>query len=124
MRDLLLDREKVGSRHSVQNTSIAPGMRQSDVVLVIAHPDDEIFVSGTLCLLAEKNLSITLVCMTDGEAGSHELIHPQSTVSLTSVRRRELSLSSSVLGVTEVLFLSYQEGSAFSSMPACCGNRY
>jgi LmbE family N-acetylglucosaminyl deacetylase len=82
---------------------------QSQVVLVIAHPDDEIFVSGTLCLLADKGLRITIVCMTDGEGGSEELLHPRSGVSLGSIRRHELSLSGWVLGATDVLFLSYPD---------------
>jgi LmbE family N-acetylglucosaminyl deacetylase len=89
--------------------SVGAEVRQSDVVLVVAHPDDEIFVSGTLCLLAEKGLSITLVCVTDGEGGGRDLVHPRSGASLASVRRRELSLSGSVLGVREVFFLSYPD---------------
>jgi len=77
--------------------------KKTDVLVVIAHPDDEIFVSGTLCLFAERGLNIALVCVTDGEGGSHELLHP--AVQLGEIRRRELMLSASMLGVSQVLFL-------------------
>ena len=49
-------------------------VEKSDVVVVIAHPDDEVFASGTLCLLAERGFKIALVCVTDGEGGSRELL--------------------------------------------------
>ena len=47
---------------------------KTDVLVIIAHPDDEVFTSGTICLCAEKGLKITLVCVTDGENGSRELL--------------------------------------------------
>ena len=34
------------------------------VLVVIAHPDDELFVSGTLCLCADRGFDITLACPT------------------------------------------------------------
>lgn len=81
-------------------------VEKCDVVVVIAHPDDEIFLSGTLCLLAERGLKIALVCVTNGENGSRELFqHVKSNVELGEIRRRELALSAWVLGVSEVLFL-------------------
>jgi LmbE family N-acetylglucosaminyl deacetylase len=43
---------------------------QSDVLVIIAYPDDEIFACGTICLCAEKGFRITLVCVTNGEVGS------------------------------------------------------
>jgi N-acetylglucosamine malate deacetylase 2 len=83
--------------------------RRSDLILVIAHPDDEIFASGTLCLLAEKGLSITMVCMTDGEGGCRDLIHPQSGAPLAAIRLNELKLSGWTLGATEVISLGYAD---------------
>lgn len=81
-------------------------VEKCDVVVVIAHPDDEIFLSGTLCLLAERDLKIALVCVTDGENGSRELFqHVKSNLQLGEIRRRELALSAWALGVREVAFL-------------------
>lgn len=79
---------------------------KNDVLVIIAHPDDEIFVSGTICLCAEKGFRIALVCATDGEGGSRELLCGESNVQLGEIRRRELALSALVLGTSEVLFLS------------------
>jgi LmbE family N-acetylglucosaminyl deacetylase len=81
-------------------------VEKSEVLVITAHPDDEIFVSGTICLCAEKGFAITVVCATDGEGGSRELFASNSTLRLGEVRRRELALSASVLGAKEVLFLS------------------
>jgi N-acetylglucosamine malate deacetylase 2 len=78
---------------------------KSEVLVVTAHPDDEIFVSGTICLCAEKGFQITVVCATDGDGGSRELFAPSSNLQLGQVRRRELALAAWVLGANEVLFL-------------------
>jgi len=76
-----------------------------DVLVVIAHPDDELFVSGTLCILAESGFRLALVCVTDGENGSHTLFQlVERNLSLGEVRRRELALSAWALGVRDVTF--------------------
>src|SRR6266481_3370873 len=49
-----------------------------DILVVIAHPDDEVFVSGTICLCAEKGFRIVLVSATDGEGGSRDLLFSKS----------------------------------------------
>src|ERR1700687_5971991 len=77
----------------------------SDILVVIAHPDDEVFASGTICLCAEKGFRITLACATHGEGGSRDLFGVRSDVELGEIRRQELMLSSRVLGVSEVCFL-------------------
>jgi LmbE family N-acetylglucosaminyl deacetylase len=78
---------------------------KSNVLVVTAHPDDEIFVSGTICLCAEKRFRIALACATSGEGGSRELLYAGSRLDLQAVRRQELALSAWALGVNEVLFL-------------------
>jgi N-acetylglucosamine malate deacetylase 2 len=95
---------------SSETTVDSGGAPNSDVLVIIAHPDDEIFVSGTLCLLAEKDLRITLVSATDGENGSTELFHHiKSKLPLGTIRRRELALSAWVLGVSEIKFLGQED---------------
>ena len=42
--------------------------RRASLLVVLAHPDDEIFHGGVLAHLSERGVRITLVCATDGEA--------------------------------------------------------
>ena len=77
----------------------------SDILLVIAHPDDEVFASGTICLCAQKGFRISIVCATDGEGGSRDLFDGDSEIPLGEIRCQELMLSARVLGVSEVHFL-------------------
>jgi LmbE family N-acetylglucosaminyl deacetylase len=81
-----------------------------DILVVIAHPDDEVFASGTICLCADKDFRITIVCATDGEGGSRALFCGKSDVPLGETRRQELMLSARVLGVREVCFLGQPDG--------------
>jgi LmbE family N-acetylglucosaminyl deacetylase len=78
---------------------------KSDILVVIAHPDDEVFASGTICLCAEKGFRIAFVCATDGEGGSDDLLFSMSDLRLGEIRRQELMLSARVLGASEVCFL-------------------
>jgi LmbE family N-acetylglucosaminyl deacetylase len=86
---------------------------KSDILVVIAHPDDEVLASGTICLCADKGFRITMVCATDGEGGSRDLFCGKSDVRLGEIRRQELMLSARILGVSEVRFL----GQADSARP-------
>ena len=85
----------------------------SDILVVIAHPDDEVFASGTICLCAENGFRISIVCATDGEGGSRDLFGGRLDVPLGEIRRQELTLSARVLGASEVHFL----GQADSARP-------
>ena len=78
---------------------------KQNILVVTAHPDDEVFVSGTICLCAEKNLSIGLLCATDGEGGSVDLLPNETKSRLGEIRRQELQLSASMLGISKVNFL-------------------
>jgi LmbE family N-acetylglucosaminyl deacetylase len=82
---------------------------QSDILVVIAHPDDEIWASGTICLCAEKGFRIALACVTDGDAGELDLLPANFGIRLAEVRRRELELSAAVLGIAEVIPLEYAD---------------
>lgn len=79
-----------------------------DVLVVIAHPDDEIFASGTMCLYAERGFRSVLITVTDGERGSDE-VYAVSWQELVRMRRRELDLSAAMLGISEVAGLGYPD---------------
>ncbi|PWI42923.1 PIG-L family deacetylase [Streptomyces sp. ICBB 8177] len=78
-----------------------------DVVLVAAHPDDEVLgLGGTIARLAAAGVRLTLVAVTDGEAS-----HPRSTAvtrrQLARTRRHETRRALEVLGAscTEIVHL-------------------
>jgi N-acetylglucosamine malate deacetylase 2 len=71
----------------------------SEILIVIAHPDDEIFASGTICLCAESRFRVALACVTDGSAGGRSILSESSRQSLSDIRARELALSCAALGV-------------------------
>ena len=68
------------------------------LLLVIAHPDDEVFVSGTICFFRELGYDVQIVCVTEGGKipGDAEAV----------VRKKELIKSTAALGVERVRHLS------------------
>lgn len=78
------------------------------VVCIFAHPDDEALgPGGTIALLAEKN-DVFIICVTDGDAGQVSIAPKEQ---LGEVRRQELKKSAAILGVKDVFFLGYHDGS-------------
>ena len=77
------------------------------VLTVIAHPDDEVFASGVLCLCADQGFDLTLVCVTDGEGASG-----RRSAEAGQTRRGELQCSARALGLTRVLFLGLADVAA------------
>jgi LmbE family N-acetylglucosaminyl deacetylase len=78
-----------------------PEPAAGSVLVVIAHPDDELFVSGTLCLCADRACQVMLVCLTDGEGGI--------PAGAPTQRRGEMERSARNLGVREVIFLGFPD---------------
>ena len=81
------------------------------IVGVFAHPDDEAFgPSGTLTLLAQEN-SVYLICVTNGDAASGE---PDEA--LGKILQAELRASAKILGIQEVYFLNFLDGSLSNNL--------
>ena len=80
------------------------------LVVVVAHPDDETFGTGSVLLhAAAAGLETTVVCATRGEAGE---ITPGSGVDpadLAAVREGELRRAAAVLGVSRVEVLDFRD---------------
>lgn len=74
-------------------------------LVLIAHPDDEVFCSGLICELLSLEKEVHLVCMTRGEGGERGEI--PSEAKLATVRERELDCAAEALGVTSLTFLDY-----------------
>ena len=82
--------------------------RQASLLIVLAHPDDEIFHGGVLAHLSERGVRVTLACATDGEAGkAHPSVGPVDN--LGAMRVEELKLSCARLGIEEPVLLRFHD---------------
>lgn len=84
------------------------GTRRASLLVVLAHPDDEIFHGGVLAHLADRGVRVTLVCATDGEAGKpHPSVGPVEN--LGALRVEELRLSCARLGLEPPVLLRFHD---------------
>ena len=86
---------------------VSGAARVPQVLVVVAHPDDETFGCGSLLLhVASLGARTTVVCATRGEAGESALseIGPGQ---LGDLRERELHDAARILGVSRVELLDY-----------------
>ena len=82
--------------------------RRASLLIVLAHPDDEIFHGGVLAHLSDRGVRVTLVCATDGEAGKpHPSVGPVDD--LGTLRVGELRLSCARLGIEEPVLLRFHD---------------
>lgn len=80
------------------------------LLCVTAHPDDECYAfGGALALAAERGVETTVICLTDGQAGTHRG-DAADGAELGSMRRAEFAASCNVLGVTHHELFDYQDG--------------
>jgi len=87
--------------------------KMKPVVAIFAHPDDEAFgASGTLALLA-KEREVYLICVTDGSEGMNS---SKKTQALAEIRQEELLNSAKILGIKEVFFLGFKDGSLSNNL--------
>src|SRR4029077_14396663 len=77
---------------------------KADVLVVLAHPDDETGVSAYLAELLDQHKRVAVVYLTRGEAG-HNNMGPERATSLGAAREMELRHAMSKLGVDNVWFL-------------------
>ena len=82
--------------------------RRASLLVVLAHPDDEIFHGGILAHLSERGVRVTLVCATNGEAGKS---HPSvgAVEDLGALRVDELRMSCERLGIEPPVLLGFHD---------------
>jgi N-acetyl-1-D-myo-inositol-2-amino-2-deoxy-alpha-D-glucopyranoside deacetylase len=82
--------------------------RRASLLVVLAHPDDEIFHGGMLMHLSQQGVRVTLVCATNGEAGKP---HPSvgAVDDLGALRTEELRLSCQRLGIDPPVLLGFHD---------------
>lgn len=77
--------------------------RQRHVLVVLPHPDDESFISGTLAAHIDNGTPVTYICLTLGEMGRNMGTPPfANRVTLPQIRRKELEESCRFIGITDV----------------------
>ena len=83
-------------------------IRRASLLVVLAHPDDEIFHGGMLMYLSQQGVRVTLVCATNGDAGKS---HPSvgAVDDLGSLRIEELKLSCNRLGIDPPVLLGFHD---------------
>lgn len=85
------------------------------LVCVIAHPDDEAFgPSGSLAYFATQR-DVYIFCVTRGDSDAKFTKHDPNSLAVR--REKELLASAKILGVKEVRFLNFKDGSL-------CNNNY
>jgi len=77
---------------------------KADVLLVVAHPDDETGVSAYLAQLLDQHKRVAAIYLTHGEAG-HNNMGPERAASLGAVREMELRQAMTHVGIDNVWFL-------------------
>src|SRR3954454_21955678 len=83
---------------------------QLRVLGIFAHPDDSEFsCGGTAAVWADAGAQITYVIVTNSAAGSSD--PNQDLAELVRLREAEQRAACAVLGVQEVIFLGYANGS-------------
>ncbi len=80
------------------------------LLCITAHPDDECFAfGGALAHSAQRGVETSVICLTDGSAGSYR--GPASTpLELGQLRRFEFAASCDILGVRHHEILDYNDG--------------
>lgn len=86
-------------------------MTERNILVVLAHPDDETFIcGGTLALYASRGARITLICATRGEMGRRLGIPPLATrETLPILREQELRAACKSLGIADLRFLHLRD---------------
>ncbi|MCL5432954.1 MAG: PIG-L family deacetylase [Patescibacteria group bacterium] len=88
------------------------------VIFVFAHPDDESFSSGgTIAYLTQNNVSVKLITATKGETG--QVGDPPVTTKrkLGELREKELRNAAKVLGISQIYFLGFIDGTLHKIKP-------
>jgi len=101
---LALSLQVLAQQENARTAPKADDRLKADVLLIVAHPDDETGVSGYLAQLMEQGKRVAAVYLTHGEAG-HNNMGRERGPSLGASREMELRHALTYLGIENVWFL-------------------
>jgi LmbE family N-acetylglucosaminyl deacetylase len=101
---LVLSLRVVAQGGDARTTPKSDDRLKADVLLIVAHPDDETGVSAYVAQLLDQGRRVAAVYLTHGEAG-HNNMGRERAASLGAVREMELRHALTQLGVENVWFL-------------------
>ena len=82
-----------------------------DLLVISAHPDDEILIAGPLiATTSARGGSSLILCATNGEAGTGNALDLALPDDIVTVRSRELRCAAEMLGASSVQFLGFIDG--------------
>ena len=80
------------------------------ILVAVAHPDDAEFgAAGTVASWTDAGIEVSYCIITDGDAGGFDPAVPRSEIG--GIRRSEQRNAAKILGVEDVHFLGYRDGS-------------
>jgi LmbE family N-acetylglucosaminyl deacetylase len=95
------------ARAGAAGHELGGGLRR--ILCISAHPDDNEFtIGGSVARWAREGRHVTFCLVTTGGAGVNE--HTPSSDGLIPIRERETHAAARILGVEEVVFLGYVDG--------------
>ncbi len=94
-------------------------MSHPTLLAVLAHPDDEVFIGGTLAKYAAQGIHVVLATVTRGELGEISDSALATPDTLGEVREGELRAAVQALGIQELRFLDFRD----SGMAGTEGNQ-
>ncbi len=81
------------------------------VIFVFAHPDDEcVYSAGLIAKLTKSGITVKLITATKGEMGSVGNPPLCTQEELGQVRAQELRNAAKILGIADIYFLGYMDG--------------
>lgn len=84
-------------------------MKPERALVIVAHPDDaEYLVSGLVSLWTRGGIEVVYTIVTNGNKGTEDPL--VTSDQLAAIRRREQRRAAERLGVSNVIFLDYEDG--------------